>query len=227
MNKTLSFLVLLGLLGMASAFGQVVSFAFILSENDTVQPAWISIGAGDPSRFQHANGSYLVFLSDNQGAVLDQMGFDTDFYMSEPPRKVDQIPISGRLRYYSQTRFLVMSHNSREIYRYEFPNGTCNHDGRCAFDEHVISCPSDCNVTSDHICTPFQDHVCDYDCGRLDPDCPSHAAMTLDTMPPICLGAFALAALLIVSGVIWFFFGRQKPNLPDAAKGKTHKRAKR
>lgn len=230
MRKLVSLLSLLLFLSFLSAIGQVVSFSLVLYENDTVQPAGISIGAGEPSRFISPTGAYQVAISDANGKTISRMGFDTDFWkLSDPPQKVDRVPFFSRLGYYPEARWLVMTHKGREIFRYPLPaNVSCAQDGYCHPGENAVSCPGDCNISNDHSCTSFSDHICDLDCpaGR-DPDCSAAPPARPFPIPAwaICFGFVFVAGIIIaLIGAAIFVNSRTDKTRPPPARPKVKQR---
>ena len=92
-----------------------------------------------------------------------------------------------------------------EIDRFELPFSTCNRNGKCDSSESGVSCPIDCTIQKDSVCTPIADNFCDSSCiAGFDPDC---SLVTNDKkvesnpiFPPA--GQLVQSAFLLVLGLL-------------------------
>ena len=69
--------------------------------------------------------------------------------------------------------------------RFLLHNYICKKDNICNNGENYVTCPEDCPVTSDGICNPRIDGVCDPDCGNTDLDCLKQQAENSTNVNPV------------------------------------------
>lgn len=203
---SIRFLVILALLSACVHSSKVVSFSFILHTNGTVENTSISVVDGEVSPFQLRDGEYIVSVVDLGDQEIDRMGATPNFMlMSDPPKPVSKVKISGQLRHRLYADSLVIRHSGLEIYRQKIPaKFSCNHNGICDYWEDAIRCSDDCARDSGHV-----------NLSSSSTNGNDNKRNTGGSDGPLLFIGFGLLAivglgLLALVIVVWFFFIRKK-----------------
>jgi hypothetical protein len=123
--------------------------------------------------------SFLVELYHDREGIVHSYSFDTDFIeYFDPPKLVDEMPMSAFLPFDKDAKEVFISRNGEEIFSYEINDKLCNLDGECNNFENYYSCEQDCPIgKSDGFCTSKSgDGLCDPDCG-VDDDCDEQSVL--------------------------------------------------
>lgn len=162
-----------------SVNANIMKVTFVMDTWDNVDLLSIKYSDGGAvSKFQKNNGTYKLAIYGTDGKLLDESDFNADFWLySDPPVKENTTIISKQFYYNPDFYELKVVNSNGDVIFTHFLQGygnDCVIDGSCGISENFASCPSDCNITNDKLCSPFTDGICDEICAEsriTDPDC--------------------------------------------------------
>ena len=177
--------VLLLLIGVAFAYSKVLVVDFKIDKWDNIKSLALSVVNGSET-WCGTDGPYEIQLLDKEGNILKSRNFSISFILyTDPPRSLDESGVSCDLEFdITRAESLVIKHDGKIIHSEDIKDKFCNNDLTCNNYENIVSCPKDCNASSeDGYCTGLSDGICDPDCASVhDPDCPE----SKDCMDGVC-----------------------------------------